>query len=57
MPEVERGHDRRHRRGRSLVAADFQTRSRFSAMIGVMNDRSRKPENPALDRRKHRLGF
>src|SRR4051812_41120757 len=35
--EIERGHDRRHRRAACLVAADLQVITAFAKMIGVVD--------------------
>src|SRR5262245_26167923 len=49
MSEVERGHDRDHRRRRGLVAADLDARRRLAQVIGVVDDARRQPEDALLD--------
>ena len=49
--EVERGHDRNHRRRRRLVAADLYPGRGPPHAVGVVDDRGREPQ----DARLHRL--
>ncbi len=50
MMEVQRRHDRDHRRRRRLVSADLHARRRVAHLVGVMDDGRREPQHPVLDR-------
>ena len=50
--EVERRHQRRHRRARRLVAADLQPVARGPEVVGVVNHPDSQPQDLAFERAK-----
>ena len=48
--KIERGHDRRDRRARGLVSADFQSVAALAQMVGVVNGPRSQPPQPRVKR-------